>query len=109
MSDKQQDRPDLGRRRKAQAAPDERGDPVDYRQNAPAAQSAPVAAAVPAVGAAPAPGAAPAAGHSAVQYPAGPRRSRPHRRSLGRGGRWDEPQRGRGRDKREVPEENLDP
>lgn len=43
MSDQQQDRPDLSRRRKPQAAPDERVDPVDYRQNAPTPQPAAVA------------------------------------------------------------------
>jgi hypothetical protein len=55
MSDKQQDRPDLSHRRKPQAAPDERVDPVDYRQNAPAPQSTPVAAEVPTVAAGAAP------------------------------------------------------
>jgi hypothetical protein len=53
MSDQQQDRPDLSRRRKPQAAPDERVDPVDYRQNTPTPQVAPVVSQAPAAGAAP--------------------------------------------------------
>jgi hypothetical protein len=55
MSDQQQDRPDLSRRRRPQAAPDERVDPVDYRQSAPTPQPASVAAQAPeaAAGAAP--------------------------------------------------------
>jgi len=55
MSDQQQDRPDLSRRRKPQAAPDERVDPVDYRQSEPAPQAAPVAAQPPAATASAAP------------------------------------------------------
>jgi len=42
MSDQQQDRPaDLRARRRPQPAPDERVDPVDYRQSASAAPSTP--------------------------------------------------------------------
>jgi hypothetical protein len=39
----QQERPDLSRRRKPQPAPDERVDPVDYRQTSASQRTAPVA------------------------------------------------------------------
>lgn len=55
MSDPQQDRPDLTRRRKPQAAPDERVDPVDYRQSAPTPQATPVPSQAPAAAAGAAP------------------------------------------------------
>ena len=75
MSDQQQDRPaDLRGRRRPQPAPDERVDPVDYRQAAPASPAGAVSAPAPASPAgavsAPAPAAAPATA---------PRRGRPRR------------------------------
>jgi len=65
MSDQQQDRPtDLRARRRPQPAPDERVDPVDYRQSAQA----------PTAGTAPGPAPAPA-----VETAVAPRRGRPRR------------------------------
>jgi len=67
MSEQQQDRPtDLRARRRPQPAPDERVDPVDYRQGTPAS----------AAGTTPAPAPAPAAAPAAA-----PRRGRPRRES----------------------------
>jgi len=63
MSDQQQDRPtDLRARRRPQPAPDERVDPVDYRQSASAAPTVPAPAPAPAPAPTPEPAAAPRRG-----------------------------------------------